>query len=396
VHARRLLAILLLVVTSLSGWQRIVEVLPRVKAPREVRVPAFSAIPRTVEEFQAVYDRKPTRPELEDLREADKLLEETELTNAGLRAGMLLGVEMLQRYLDLPHISDVAVVMGHNVAGNFRFLDGTHAPISELENMIIKRKLRPVFLSCHSQEYLRTPGAGVERTITASEAIGGYERIHEERGHGRSEEGSSPETPHTAVPDSGVNGRSKRHQSKNVNAGTFPPKEPSPEPLTFSIAVDACDRLNKFFTYFRMLGINEWRGELSDDEFSFIVENILDPTQLQVERHCVGGRLSLNVVGVVLASKRTNLGANGRAKKSPLTAETAAQRAKWERWRRVMDNDDACKMARNKIALERFISRSRRMIDLDPWFKSCMMHVFGYGEPDAKEGCSNEHVHADK
>lgn len=83
--------------------------------------------------------------------------------------GRLTGKSAFDDVISQEQVGVVGII-GHNVHGELRFLDGSTASLSELVDRCSANKKVCVFLSCDSNAFIRDGGVGVDRRINAIEA----------------------------------------------------------------------------------------------------------------------------------------------------------------------------------------------------------------------------------
>jgi hypothetical protein len=121
-------------------------------------------LPTTVDEYHRVYggNRDPTATSRKDIEFA-----------ASATARLLplkVSKQGFEGTIRAAHVS-YAIVVGHNERGDFRFTDGTHAPLYELANACASAGAVCVFLSCRAARWVGSSGTGAKKDLTFQESI---------------------------------------------------------------------------------------------------------------------------------------------------------------------------------------------------------------------------------
>ena len=185
--------------------------------PRNGPVSVFAVLPTTEPEYKAVYGpdvsytaqlKRDFVTAAERVKSLDRRSIASDLAGKDRRA-----FESFVRRSE----GRVAVIIGHNENGKFRFLSGEEMPIVEMAESCSGHDVFCVFLTCEAQGHLagRPCTAGATCTLSVDEATRSLEYV---AAHVASETSASAETIRTAL-ERGVAARKRATQVRYLIAG---------------------------------------------------------------------------------------------------------------------------------------------------------------------------------
>lgn len=136
--------------------------------PRNDRVGVIVVLPRNANEFENVYERRPSRSEVIDMLKTRRMV--GRLDNPVLKvqpdARTRTGLDSYIKQSD----EKVIALVGHNVNGEFRFADGSTQRLSTIDALAKKHDKLVAHLSCDAIDHVHHSPAATG-TLTNRDAI---------------------------------------------------------------------------------------------------------------------------------------------------------------------------------------------------------------------------------